>query len=545
MRPDRTPRTRRPRRSGLTLGPLAALVALAAGTIPLAQPASGADRSLAADDQVIHSDFNSDGYADLAIAAPTESVDGNSSAGAVHVLYGGAEGLRADGSQFFRQGASGVPDAPERGDRFGLTLTAGDFDADGYADLAIGVPREDLTIPGLPPRVDAGMVQILHGSRSGLVPRISLTFGGVMGRAPCTCRFGLALAAGDFDEDGVADLAVGVDDYSIGVIIIEGTRGQGLVASTRTLRTIERQVVGLIPEIESESVGVASLAAGDLDGDGDSELAMGSPRAERPDGCLLCRSGPGFVVLLSGEEGRGVNEDRPRILTAADVGGTRQDEAQFGATLAFGDVGGNGQDELVIGAPLEDVGGVRDAGAVYVVDRVRGSRRWTQGSLGGVRVDAGDRFGLALAMGDFTGDGREELAIGVPYENISGAFNAGIVHVLRGTSAGLTSTNAMIFHQDRPGVAGSAESLDTFGLALAVGEFNGPRSAARPRHDLAIGVPGERLSGRAGAGAVHVLYASSTGAASLPATGSQFWSQGSAGIAGATQAGDAFGRTLR
>ena len=112
-------------------------------------------------------DFNGDGYDDLAIGVPSESVAGNLQAGAVHVLYSSKDGLVSLGSQFFREGVSGIPGVPETSDHFGTALASGDFDDDGYADLAIGVPGEDVFANGTNEQ-ESGIVVILHGSPTGL-----------------------------------------------------------------------------------------------------------------------------------------------------------------------------------------------------------------------------------------------------------------------------------------------------------------------------------------------------------------------------------------
>jgi hypothetical protein len=85
------------------------------------------------------------------------------------------------------------------------------------------------------------------------------------------------------------------------------------------------------------------------------------------------------------------------------------------------------------------------------------------------------------------------------------------------------------------------ESGDTFALALGVGNFNGDIQGTRGRDELAIGVPGEKVSGKGRAGLVHVLFGSSSG---VTATGSQIWTQDSPGIADQVGIGDNFGGSL-
>ena len=112
-------------------------------------------------------DFNGDGYADLAIGVPGEDIVNNSEddGGAVNVIYGSANGLIAAGNQLWDQGSTSIAGAPEAGDRFGRALTAGDYNGDGYADLAIGVPFEDIDNNS---EDDGGAVNVIYGSSNGL-----------------------------------------------------------------------------------------------------------------------------------------------------------------------------------------------------------------------------------------------------------------------------------------------------------------------------------------------------------------------------------------
>ena len=163
---------------------------------------AGADESTgaAASAAALRADFNGDGAADLAIAAPLE----DTSRGVVHVLYGSASGLVAAGSQLWSQDSPGIAGAGEQGDEFGSALAAGDFNGDGRADLAVGAQGEN----GF-----RGVVHVLYGSAAGLVAVGSQLWSqdspGVAGVAEGGDRFGFVLAAGDFTGDGAADLAIG------------------------------------------------------------------------------------------------------------------------------------------------------------------------------------------------------------------------------------------------------------------------------------------------------------------------------------------------
>jgi hypothetical protein len=490
----------------------------------------------------LQADFDGDGRADLAVGAPFDDVGAVDDAGAVNVLYGSAGGLTGSGSQLLVQGSGGVGSTAEAGDTFGSTLAAGDFDGDGFADLAVGAPGENVGAI-----VDGGAVHVLYGSPGGLTGAGSQLFtqdsAGVGSSIEAGDLFGDALAAGDFDSDTFDDLAVGAPTDDVGSVsdggavnVLYGSAGR-LRGAGSQLFTQDSAGVASVAE-EGDFFGVA-LAAGDFDNDSFEDLAVGVAGED-----VGATVDGGVVNALYGSDG-GLTGTGSQLLTqdSPTIGSSAEEGDFFGAALAAGNFNGDAFDDLAIGAPLEAVVGVLAAGAVNVLpgsaDKLRGigSSIFTQGSAGvGGNVEAGDLFGIALAAGDFDSDSSADLAVGASGEAVGAVDGAGSVNVLYGSAGGPTGSGSQQFTQDTAGVPSPVEPGDSFGFRLSAGDYDNDGA-----DDLAVGAPFEDAGSVVDAGSVNVLPGSPGG---LTGAGSQQFTQDTAGVASAAEAGDRFGDAL-
>jgi hypothetical protein len=160
-------------------------------------------------------DVDGDGYGDLVTGvAADESIMNTAGAahrgGEIQVLYGSAQGITADQRpKVFHQGTAGVPGAAEDGDLFGQSLSVGDVDADGFADVLVGSPGEAIGT-----REMAGTAVLLRGSASGLTTAKALGYtqdtAGVPGTAERGDQFGASVHLADLTKDGRAETIVGV-----------------------------------------------------------------------------------------------------------------------------------------------------------------------------------------------------------------------------------------------------------------------------------------------------------------------------------------------
>ncbi len=304
----------------------------------------------------------------------------------------------------------------------------------------------------------------------------------------------------------------------------------GLLSSTAVTA---QQTINLAGSSEDDRLGMAVIT-GDFNCDGYADLAAGAP---------VENDSIGAINVVYGGTGTGsqLGSADNSVFTGSDF--FPDNLLRFGEHLAAGDFDSDNCDDLVVGVPDADAGADFSAGKVLVMyGSLSGISSgniefWYQdspGVLGGTEED--DRFGWAVAVGDFNNDNRDDLAIGAPGEAI-GSISAGSVSILYGASGGLTATGNQLFHQDSTGILETAEQGDRFGASLAAGDFDG-----NGYDDLAIGVPNEKVGSVQNAGGVQVLYSYST--AGLSATNNQWWDQNSWGVAENPAAGNLFGFSL-
>lgn len=476
-------------------------------------------------------DFDGDGFDDLAAGIPGKDSGRATNAGGVTVAYGSEAGATRVGSQQFVAGVGGVAGTSEAGDVFGAAVAAGDFDADGYDDLAVGVPRED--VPGA---ADAGAVVVLYGSTEGLGAERSRqrwAGSGLAGRSAAGDQLGAALAAGDFDGDGYDDLAIGVpgDDTGAtdaGAVVV--ARGGAAGLSGRGGRQLVSGVDGIAGRAKAGELFGAALAAGDLDGHGSVDLAVGAPGEDVGQSLNAGQ----VIVVGGGDDGlEPANSRQVRAGLQGITGRSERDDA-FGAAVAIGDVDGDGVADLVVGAPGEDTSKVNDGAVAVVPGSPLGptgerSRQYWSGSRDSVGTAADhDLLGAALALGDTDGDGRAEILVGVPGKDVGSARDAGAVLVL--------GTTPTVLQAGLAEVAGRARAESRFGRSVAAGDLNGDGLA-----DAVVAAPTERARRADATGVITVVpgrSATAGGGESLRLV------RGQNGLVGTAKVDDHFGGLL-
>ena len=407
-------------------------------------------------------------------------------------------------------------------DRFGEAVAKGDFDGDGYDDLAVGAPGDQSGGPA------AGAVYLFKGTQNGLQPwRKYLAPNRAAGD-----DFGAALAAGRLDDDGKDDLLVGAPHYRprsgderSGAVFVYYGRRRGLgdrhfLHQENTGFTGARNLAG-------DRYG-AALAIGEFNGGGRPEIAIGSP-GDLGGGRVYVMermSGGGYTRIERLGDQRDDGDAFGEALLAADLGGGDNDELyvgspetfkangagnvyvfranadgfitpavlsepngpvagdQFGAALASGVFAQGGARKLVVGAPGRSSG----RGNVWLMKLTFSGGVSLDSFIRINQIDAGldgqtgAEMGRALATGDFDDDGRDDLAIGAPYYDPAlFRTDAGAVAILRGNAGGAGNPVVRL----APNAHGAPDPSDHYGAALAVGQFN-----IGSNLDLAVGTPG-------------------------------------------------------
>ncbi|BBC35189.1 hypothetical protein SGFS_064830 [Streptomyces graminofaciens] len=422
----------------------------------------------------VRSDFNGDGYADLAVGVPKGTAVGRAEAGFVHVLWGSAKGLGGRTSKI-SQASAGVPGTAEAGDQYGYAVQSGDFNGDRFADLVVTAPGERVKASGR----RGGAAYVLWGSAKGLKS------GYTIAKGVDNQQLGRLVTAGDYDGDGDQDVVLTVGGEEVGQSVLR--RGPLTTASPTT-------------PVDAYNFGDArALTSADFDGDGTDD----------------------FASTFYGMESSGT---RVRSL-ASGTWETRWRTSDFGSALAAGDFDGDHRTDLAIGEvhrnPESDRTHCEDqlGGAIATVFGAPGTTlggkvtctTQSSPSVGGT-AETEDNFGASLAVVDLDGSG-DALLAGASHETVGTAARAGAYWELEAGGDGVFTGPS--FSQNSPGVPGTAEQGDLFGAAVTAADYD-----TAGYDDHVIGAPGEAVSnsGSAAGPAGALWYRASAGdAPRLPA----------------------------
>ncbi len=445
-------------------------------------------------------DVNGDGYGDIIVGASLRSSDvSQAEEGAVFVYHGSASGL------------SNSPNWHAEGQQNGASLgravaTAGDVNKDGYADVIVGADRYDNG------SIDEGEAFVWHGSASGVNEGVIGQPANADWSAQInsgSARFGASVStAGDVNGDGYADVIVGAPGYTNGESS-EGAVRLYLGSSTGLATDYDNHDEG---NNVGAQFGMSVSTAGDVNGDGYADMIVGAPyytNDSNDEGRAFVWHGSsggispsrdwydegdaveawyGFSVATAGDvNGDGYSDiivgapgknssggsvfayyGAPASLdeTAGWTKASNLENAHFGHSVASaGDINADGYADVIVGAPQWDDGQTLEGGAFLYLGTANGlssSPSWHKYS-----DQEGAYFGWSVSTtGDVNGDGYDDVIIGAPYYMHINHDNEGMVWVYHGSSSGLETSPS--FSKD------SDQDNAQFGYAVAnAGDVNG------------------------------------------------------------------------
>ncbi|MGB3019527.1 MAG: integrin alpha, partial [Ignavibacteria bacterium] len=273
-------------------------------------------------------DVNGDGFDDLIVGAPQNDAVAPD-AGRAYIYFGG---------NIINSGVDVILSGVATGDKFGWTVAgAGDLNSDGYDDVIVGAPFNDNG------GTDAGRAYIFFGG-SPMNNSVDVTLTG----SNAQDNFGLSVsAAGDVNANGFADVIVGAPGSDGG-----GTnagRAQIYFGGNPMNNSVDVTLNGLTAQ---DNFGTSVSYAGDVNGDGFSDVVCGAPNND----AAGTNAGRAYVYLGSNP----MNTTADLTITGAAA------NDNFGYSVSGnGDVNGDGYSDVISGAPLNDAGG-SNSGSVYV-----------------------------------------------------------------------------------------------------------------------------------------------------------------------------------
>ncbi|MHA4739578.1 FG-GAP-like repeat-containing protein [Dyadobacter sp. MSC1_007] len=347
-------------------------------------------------------DVNRDGYGDV-IVGIWQLENGENSEGGFHIYHGSAAGMNTT--------AAAVVESNQEYAYMGYSLaSAGDVNADGYSDVIVGARLFDNGEDG------EGAAFIYHGSATG----INTTAAAMVEGNQTFAVLGISVAsAGDVNSDGYSDVIVGADLYDNG----ETDEGAAFVyhGSATGINTTAAAMVE--SNQQAAQMGFSVASAGDVDGDGYSDIIVGVFRYDNSE----TEEGAAFVYHGSAT---GINTTATAVIESNIL------NANMGISVAgAGDINGDGYSDIIVGANQYSNGEAEEGAAFIYHGSATGINTIATDAIESNQANAYMGYSVASA-GDVNGDGYSDIIVGaMRYDN--GERNEGAAFIFHGSSAGL------------------------------------------------------------------------------------------------------------
>lgn len=414
-------------------------------------------------------DVNGDGYSDVIVGAYYYDDGASKNEGAAFIYHGSASGL-------IPVPAAIADDIDQQEAQFGRTVSgAGDVNGDGFSDVIIGSWNYNDGIYS-----QEGRALVYYGSVSGISNQPDVVL------SDCDQEgafFGIVSAAGDVNADGFSDVVVTAHNYDSDDQLNTG-RGFVYFGSAAGLSNTANVILDDAPR-KNTFLGISVSEAGDINGDGYSDLVIGSPAfpgASENEGIVLVYHGNATGL-----------EDEPAIRMTG-----RDSLDRFGSSVAAaGDVNGDGYGDVIISSTP-----IPGAKTYIHYGSITGIKKQAEVTLDDIAQAL--VFGDEVAgIGDINGDGLSDVMIAaLGYDELP-RTNIGRIYAYYGSPADLSSNPTQTVNGNQ------SESGFASGLQTA-GDVNGDGFT-----DLIIGAASYDQSFQ-NEGAAFLYYGTSGGLASTP-----------------------------